>query len=64
MDAVAAHFGAEVLARAVGAFREGYVYEEYAPESRAVGQAVDAAITAITRPRESVLRMESSPRSC
>ena len=46
----AIHFGAEVLARTVGTYQPGYLYDNLLPESPTVQEAVQAAAAHIRWP--------------
>lgn len=49
----AVHFGAEILVRAVGAFKEGYLYGGLSVDHPVVREAVAAAAEHLRHPRES-----------
>jgi len=46
-DNMATHIGAEILVRAVGPFKQGYVYEEYGRQARLIDEAAQKAVTMI-----------------
>ena len=50
LEDAAVHFGAEILVRTVGPFQAGYLYDEPAPQSLPVQEAVEVAAEHIRHP--------------
>jgi 5-methylthioribose kinase len=54
-DGMATHIGTEILVRAAGPFKQGYVYADYKPDTTLIKEATQKAVTLITSPHFSEL---------
>ena len=50
LDALAIHFGAEILVRTVGAFQEGYLYDGMTPDAHRIQEAAHFAASHLRQP--------------